>query len=141
MNPKNRKAVSPVIATVIIVAVAIAIAIAVAFWMTGLIGTFTKYEKLTLIATTAEFNSSDSKWYILIKVRNDGLTTISLSNENVFVNDKSQGTVTIKDPLLDPGESTLIRIAGLSDFSHGAAIEVKIVTSSGNAYTRTVVLP
>ena len=39
------KAISPVIATVIIVSVAIAIAVAVAFWMTGLAGAFTKFEK------------------------------------------------------------------------------------------------
>lgn len=36
-NVKNRRAISPVIATVIIVAVSIAIAIAVAFWISGII--------------------------------------------------------------------------------------------------------
>ncbi|RLG80884.1 MAG: DUF4352 domain-containing protein, partial [Thermoprotei archaeon] len=40
------KAISPVIATVIIVAVAITIAIAVAFWMTGIVGAMTRFEKL-----------------------------------------------------------------------------------------------
>jgi len=39
----NMRAISPVIATVIIVSVAIAIAVAVAFWMTGITGLFTRY--------------------------------------------------------------------------------------------------
>jgi len=44
----NRRGISPVIATIIIVAVAIAIAIAVAFWVVGIAGLFTRFEKLEL---------------------------------------------------------------------------------------------
>ncbi|MEM1906736.1 MAG: hypothetical protein QW562_02660, partial [Thermosphaera sp.] len=42
------KAISPVIATVIIVAVAIAISIAVALWLTGIVGGFTTVENLQI---------------------------------------------------------------------------------------------
>ncbi|MEM3638372.1 MAG: archaellin/type IV pilin N-terminal domain-containing protein [Conexivisphaerales archaeon] len=42
----RRKAVSPVIATVILIAVAVALGIAVAFWASGLTSSFSKYEKL-----------------------------------------------------------------------------------------------
>ena len=45
----NLKTISPVIATVIIVSVAIAIAVAVAFWMTGITGLFSRYEKLEIV--------------------------------------------------------------------------------------------
>jgi len=44
----NKRGISPVIATIIIVAVAIAIAIAVAFWVVGIAGLFTRYEKLEI---------------------------------------------------------------------------------------------
>jgi flagellin-like protein len=37
MNPQKRKAVSPVIATVILVAVAITVAVGVSYWMGGII--------------------------------------------------------------------------------------------------------
>ena len=40
------KAVSPVIATIIIVAIAITMSIAVAYWLLGLGGSFTKFEKV-----------------------------------------------------------------------------------------------
>ncbi len=43
---KNRKAVSPVIATVILVAVAITISVAVAYWMGGISSQYTKFENL-----------------------------------------------------------------------------------------------
>ena len=42
----NLKAVSPVIATIIIVAIAITMSIAVAYWLLGLGSSFTKYEKV-----------------------------------------------------------------------------------------------
>ena len=45
----NVKAVSPVIATIIIVAIAITMSIAVAYWLLGLGSSFTKYEKVEFI--------------------------------------------------------------------------------------------
>ncbi|MDW8050028.1 MAG: archaellin/type IV pilin N-terminal domain-containing protein [Nitrososphaerota archaeon] len=47
---KNNKAISPVIATIIIVAVAIVMSIAVAYWMMGVTTTLTRYEKLEFIS-------------------------------------------------------------------------------------------
>ncbi|MBS7653197.1 type IV pilin, partial [Candidatus Bathyarchaeota archaeon] len=43
---RDRRGVSPVIATIIIVAIAIVMALAVAYWMLGLGGAFTRFEKL-----------------------------------------------------------------------------------------------
>lgn len=51
----NRKGISPVISIVIIVSVSIAVAISIALWMSGIIGGFTKYEKLELKAAYAEY--------------------------------------------------------------------------------------
>jgi FlaG/FlaF family flagellin (archaellin) len=43
---RDRRGVSPVIATIIIVSIAIVMSLAVAYWMLGLGGAFTRYEKL-----------------------------------------------------------------------------------------------
>ena len=43
---KSKKAISPVIATVIIVAVTIAVAISAAFWLGGLSSLFTRFERI-----------------------------------------------------------------------------------------------
>jgi flagellin-like protein len=52
LDVKGRKnsGISPVVATVILVAVAIVIAIAVAFWASGLVGVFTRFEKLEIVS-------------------------------------------------------------------------------------------
>ncbi len=48
LEMKNRKAISPVIATVILVAVAITVAIAVSYWMSGITSSYTKFEKVEI---------------------------------------------------------------------------------------------
>ncbi|MCX8193483.1 MAG: hypothetical protein N3G77_06715 [Nitrososphaeria archaeon] len=50
MKGKGKSGISPVVATVILVAVAIVIAIAVAFWASGLVGVFTRFEKLEIVS-------------------------------------------------------------------------------------------
>jgi flagellin-like protein len=45
---REKSGISPVVATVILVAVAIVIAIAVAFWASGLVSVFTRFEKLEI---------------------------------------------------------------------------------------------
>ncbi len=57
-----RKAVSPVIATVVLVAVAITIAVAVSYWMGGISSQYTKFEKIELISAFCE--SSQSVWEV-----------------------------------------------------------------------------
>ena len=86
------KAISPVIATVIIVSVAIAIAVAVAFWMTGITGLFTRYEKLDVINAYALYNSSEEVWAIVLTIKNTGTTDATL--DQLFVNGKPFNTYT-----------------------------------------------
>ena len=71
---RSIKAVSPVIATIIIVAVAIVMSIAVAYWMLGLATTFTRYEKLEFVSAYAvkgKYNNNDA-FNITITVKNTG---------------------------------------------------------------------
>jgi len=87
----GRKAVSPVIATIIIVAVTIVMAVAVAYWMLGLTGTFTRYEKLEFTyayvvkkSDILIYNSSDetiydgSAYVVKVKLKNTGSAPASL---------------------------------------------------------------
>ena len=79
-----RKGISPVIATVIIVAVAIAIAVAVAFWITGIVGLYTRYEKLEIINAYADWNDSNSTWIVVLQIRNAGSSDATI--DEIFVN-------------------------------------------------------
>ena len=54
---------SPVIATVILVAVAITVAVAVAYWMGGIAGQYTKFEKVE-IQTAYSVRNAGNGWNI-----------------------------------------------------------------------------
>jgi flagellin-like protein len=91
-RPVRRKdrAVSPVIATIILVAIAIVMAIAVAYWALGLGGTFTRYEKIEIMSMYAVSDDSlkycnasatweVTGWNITAKLRNTGSATATIN--------------------------------------------------------------
>ncbi len=135
---KNKKGISPVIATVIIVAVAIAIAIAVALWATGLVGTFTRYEKLEVSAAWA--NSTG----VYLIANNTGSSTVTVSS--VFVNGEPASAfgATVSSPSLpctiSPGNGQLFKITS-SNFKSGVTYEITLHTASGKDYPKSVTVP
>jgi len=95
-KPRDRRATSPVIATVILVAVAITIAVAVSYWMGGITGQYTRFEKVEVTSAYCEYptnlvaygalTDADVGWVITLDFRNTGTTDATL--DNVFVNSK-----------------------------------------------------
>jgi len=81
---KTRKGISPVIATVIIVSVAIAISVAVAFWMTGITGLFTRYERIEITNAYAEWYEDYSCWLVVLQLRNSGSDDATI--DEIFIN-------------------------------------------------------
>jgi ATP/ADP translocase len=148
------KAISPVIATVIIVAVAIAISIAVALWLTGIVGGFTTVENLQI--TYAYADITETGWSIQLKVENKGTGTATI--DEVFINGVPIGQIqnakiyiTVNDEQkeitniaisINPGQSQSINITLPSGpFSSGQQVEVKLHTASGKEYPKMVTLP
>ena len=81
---KSKRAISPVIATVILVAVAISVAVAVAYWMGGIAGMYTKFEKVEIQSAYAPKNGS--YWNVTMILKNTGsadATIISAYVNNV----------------------------------------------------------
>ncbi|MEM2216658.1 MAG: archaellin/type IV pilin N-terminal domain-containing protein, partial [Nitrososphaerota archaeon] len=68
MIGRSKSGISPVVATVILVAVAIVIAIAVAFWASGLVGIFTRFEKIEIVSAYADVTDQQ----IILVVKNTG---------------------------------------------------------------------
>jgi len=156
---KNKKGISPVIATVIIVAVTIAVAIAVAFWMGGLVNIFTRFEKLEISSAYA-----DPGFKITMNFKNTGSAAASISDillngkpANTYASITSAAVVTtgtgggtgdFSDPAQLPiscgiGESgsLVIDITSGAPFVSGVSVEVTIHTSAGKDYPKVVVLP
>jgi len=146
--------ISPVVATVILVAIAIVIAIAVAFWASGLVGIFTRFEKLEI--TAAVYDGDD----VELLVRNTGSSPATI--DSVYVNGRPGATFTLitdgdqldvptgasacdtATGLCDPGEYIVINIAdvdGTNEWVSGVTYEVAVHTASGKLYPVAVLIP
>jgi flagellin-like protein len=100
MTFMKRKAVSPVIATVVLVAVAITIAVAVSYWMSGISSQYTQFEKVEVTSAHCAYYSDlggehdnvdvdlsgVSGWVVTLDFRNTGTTEATIIN--AFVNSK-----------------------------------------------------
>jgi flagellin-like protein len=149
----DRRAVSPVIATIILVAVAIVMAIAVAYWALGLGGTFTRYEKIEIMSMYA--TKDDGKWTITARLRNTGGAAATINM--VLINgrpysDYRDVTVKADDSQFDgstgvplnPGDSKTFTIeipTSEGSFVPGMSVEVTFHTAAGSDYPKVVVLP
>ncbi len=100
---KNKRAVSPVIATVILVAIAITIAVAVAYWMGGIAGSFTKFEQVEIQTGVCIVEQTNFNWEISISLKNTGTASATLTN--VFVNDIEVINPTGYDQVAEPAAS------------------------------------
>ncbi len=152
---RKRKGVSPVIATVILVAVAITVSVAVAYWMSGIAGQYTKFEKVE-IKTVLVSTDADLNWIIAITLKNSGTATATL--ESVFINNIAATNATyvpgvmnttITDLSYSPAyqltsgdEQTFTVYIGVNyrTLSPGTTINLKVHSASGMDYPKLVEL-
>lgn len=155
---RNKKGISPVIATVIIVAVTIAVAIAVAFWMGGLVNIFTRFEKLEISSAYADL--AGTTFTVTLNFKNTGSAAAAISD--VLLNGKpasaygginavvttTSGTSDFGAALAAPvscgiGDSgnLIVTISSGVPFVSGVSIEVTMHTAAGKDYPKVVVLP
>jgi len=91
---KKRKAISPVIATVILVAVAITVAVGVSYWMSGISSQYTQFEKIEIQTGYATIETDGAVppaipakvgWIVMLSIKNSGSAASTITH--VFVND------------------------------------------------------
>ena len=151
---RSSSGISPVVATVILVAIAIVIAIAVAFWASGLVGVFTRFEKLEI--TAAYYDVSGP--YVVLRVKNTGSASATI--DDIYVNGVPEGqanyqivappsgtSCTIHDSVnatCTPGQAVEIHVEALPDgsaFASGVTYEIAVHTASGKLYPQSVQIP
>jgi len=128
---RSRKALSPVVAAIILIAVTVAVSIAVAAWMGALTFTFMKTEELKI--TSHEWTAAG----ITLNVRNTGTANLIL----VYAEVNSVKTTDLTDTIAPGGEATVDITAPTGGFVDGVKYEFAIVTKAGNRYTYTAVAP
>ncbi|UCE28702.1 MAG: hypothetical protein JSV85_05340 [Candidatus Bathyarchaeota archaeon] len=132
---RSRKALSPVIAAIILIAVTVAVSIAVAAWMGAITFTFMGSEELKVKTHTWE--SADPPTYIDLTVTNTGATTLTLDDAQVnnaapSVSHNATGTLTA-------GATTVVRIQHA--FAAGIKYNFAVLTLAGNKYLYTASAP
>ncbi|MBE0512941.1 hypothetical protein IBX38_07815 [Candidatus Bathyarchaeota archaeon] len=123
---KSKKALSPVVAAIILIAVTVAVSIAVAAWMGALTFTFMQTEELTFTSYTWGTNNT----YIEITVKNTGSGALTISQ--VQVGGVAADDVTITPSALEPGDPATIRIT--QSFTSGVKYEFAVITAKGNTF-------
>ena len=108
--PRKRRAVSPVIATVILVAVAITVAVAVSYWMSGIAGQYTSFEKIELpvhysqLVAEVQGDTGGPGWNQTIELKNSGCKDATINN--IFLNN-----IPLKDYMDTTGATNLIALS------------------------------
>jgi flagellin-like protein len=131
---KSKKALSPVVASIILIAVTVAVSIAVAAWMGALTFTFTATEQVQI--TDLEFTTSGQAKVIKVTVRNTGTSPVTISE--AWVNGEKQ---TVSDLPLTVSANGVEYLSISIEWANGDNYEVKLVSSKGNAFLRTETAP
>jgi len=130
---KSRKALSPVVASIILIAVTVAVSIAVAAWMGALSFNFMATEQGQI--TNLTFTSTD----ITATFRNTGTTTITITE--VWINGVDQTAASDIGTGLAVSGNTPDTITITYAVTSGHQYEVKLVSSKGNTFVRTMTPP
>jgi flagellin-like protein len=138
MRNIRKRGISPVIATVILVAIAIVISIAAAFWMTGLLTSFTTYEKLTISASISKIGTPN-KYNATIIITNDGTLTVYV--QKILINGTDQTSLfssSIPTSGISPGSNAIITLPSNRYLwlTPGRPVKITVVTSRGSYETQ-----
>ena len=132
---KSKKALSPVVASIILIAVTVAVSIAVAAWMGALTFSFMGTEQLRISKITWNWNTDPALRTFVINVNNTGTKDMTISQ--VLVNYAGvTGTITPTLPhILKATESTTLTV--LYVYTNGTNYDISVATASNYKFTNT----
>jgi len=146
---KCRKALSPVVAAIILIAVTVAVSIAVAAWMGALTFTFMGTEQLTF--TNYQWDTTPPVGWFIFTVKNTGPIDLTIQEVRIdSIAPASTGysttgsapwtTLTSSGYLLTKGSSVSFNVTRTGNYASGVPYEFTVHTAKGNTfgpYTKT----
>jgi len=134
---KSRKALSPVVASIILIAVTVAVSIAVAAWMGALTFSFMGTEQLRISKITWTWSGTATLRTFTISVNNTG--TKDLTINQILVN---YGTSGVTQPaslpkILKASESAVLTVTYA--YTNGTNYDISVATASNYKFTNTFV--
>jgi len=138
---KNAKALSPVVASIILIAVTVAVSIAVAAWMAGLIPMFSSTEQMQV--TNMEFLADPVNGHIYVTVKNTGSASVII-NECWVNNVKptsviENGTITNLPLTWTANMGKVLNIT--QTVASGYTYQVKLLSAKGNQFFYSATCP
>ena len=153
---KDRRGISPVITTVILVAVGIAIAVAIALRMSGLVGLFTRFEKIEI--RNSYVDTQGANFIVHVTFSNTGSSDTSI--DSVLLNGKPleswtsvtfdvNGTSTLPAPMPVGVQKILTltfpnpchAVSGDAVLTSGVTVTITLHSTGGKEYPTSVALP
>jgi flagellin-like protein len=153
---RSRRAVSPVIATVILVAITITVAVAVAYWMGGIAGTYTRFEQIEIQNTLVSAHGSPSDWNVTLTLKNTGTVDVTLIS--CFINDEEVDNYGVSVPysfnndwatsmthtqVIRSGQTLVVNVFldhDRSTLSSGTSVNLKLHSAGGMDFPKLVEL-
>jgi flagellin-like protein len=131
---KSRKALSPVVASIILIAVTVAVSIAVAAWMGALTFTFTATEQLQIIQV--EFITGGK---VNVTLQNTGTSPITITEIHISGGATPSGDLLSIDVTISANSQKEVQVS--YQWTAGSNYQVRVVTSKGNQYYYSAVAP
>ncbi|MBS7619832.1 hypothetical protein KEJ21_04205, partial [Candidatus Bathyarchaeota archaeon] len=154
----SRRGLSPVVATIILVSIVIVVSIAIAFWSSGVSSSYYKSERVEIIHSSCVY--LNDTWVISLSLKNTGSSNVLV--KQCFINDLEVDSYGARTPgqgrsctdipedglRMSSGESASIMVyidgpefsGSYGTLSAGTSVNLKLLTSSGMAYSRIVEL-
>ena len=134
---KSKKALSPVVAAIILIAVTVAVSIAVAAWMGALSVNFMQTEQLSI--TNAQFTTGQ----VALSVRNTGTADIVINYAKVnglqcpvAMSNSTTGTALTTIPKNSDATVTVT-----TSWASGNSYQIVIMSAKGNSFPYNAVAP
>ena len=130
---KSKRALSPVVASIILIAVTVAVSIAVAAWMGALTIGFMGAEEVRVTNVQFSTDLADAT----LTVKNTGSTAVTISEAYI-----GNTAYTITEVTIQPGTAdSSIVLSPTAGYDAGTSYQFKVVSAKGNPFVYTATAP
>ena len=142
---RSKKALSPVVAAIILIAVTVAVSIAVAAWMGALTFGFMGGSEQVKIVSVQFTTDDQSNEIIKVTLQNTGTSDVVITGAKVNDETKTVSSVTdlsgstLSDNTVSPGTTAVVTFN--YNWTAGQSYNVGIVTKAGNVFTYYATAP
>jgi flagellin-like protein len=136
---KNAKALSPVIATIILIAVTVAVSVVVAAWMgaltIGFMGNAEQAKITNIVLSNAAPGSNPSLNQAVVTVQNTGSSKVTITSATIDGNIATITGVPVSITKGTTADITMTILASVENFTNSAQYTINLMTAKGNTET------